>query len=132
MDVSKISQGGPISFDNTNIKAESLSPVQSDQPQVAIKDVSTDKNTKKVVGLTDKTSPVSDKELKKALDKLTSFLSDDNTKVEYSFHDKFNDLMIKITNKDTNEVILEVPPKKILDLVAKMMEMVGILFDKKA
>ena len=43
-----------------------------------------------------------------------------------------NDLMIKITDKDTNQVVLEVPPKQILDLVAKMCEMVGIFFDKKA
>jgi flagellar protein FlaG len=132
MDVGKISQGGITSFDNTNAKVEAPQPIQADQPRVISKDLSTDKGTKDSKDSKDKSNNISEKDLKKALDKLTGFITDDNTKVEYEFHNKFNDLMIKVVNKDTNEVILEVPPKKILDLVAKMMEMVGVLFDKKA
>jgi flagellar protein FlaG len=40
--------------------------------------------------------------------------------------------MIKIIDDKTGEVIQEVPPKKILDMVAKMLEIVGVLIDKKA
>jgi len=47
-------------------------------------------------------------------------------------HDKLNQIMIKIVDNKTKDVLLEVPPKKILDMVAKMCEMVGILVDKKA
>jgi flagellar protein FlaG len=71
-------------------------------------------------------------ELDKALDKLNGFLKDENTIAEYSVHEAFGDLMVKIINRDTKEVIMECPPKKILDLVAKMCEMAGILIDKKA
>lgn len=71
--------------------------------------------------------------LKKAVEKLNSFLSDNNTYAEYKAHDKFNNaIMITIRDSKTKEVIKEVPPKKILDMVAKMCEMVGILIDKKA
>lgn len=72
------------------------------------------------------------KELKKAVEKLNKFLEDDGAHAEYSVHDKFNDIMIKIVDNKTKEVILEVPPKKILDMVAKMCELVGVVFDKKA
>lgn len=73
-----------------------------------------------------------EKDLKKAVEKLNKFLEDDNTHAEYNVHDKFGDIMIKVIDNTTKEVILEVPPKKILDMVAKLCEMVGIVFDKKA
>lgn len=71
--------------------------------------------------------------LKKAVEKLNSFLADNDTYAEYQVHDKFNNaIMITIRDSKTKEVIKEVPPKKILDMVAKMCEMVGLLMDKKA
>ena len=39
--------------------------------------------------------------------------------------------MIKIVDDDTGDVIAEIPPKKILDTVAKMCELIGVLIDKK-
>ncbi|WP_040211197.1 flagellar protein FlaG [Clostridium polynesiense] len=71
-------------------------------------------------------------ELDKALEKLNTFLRDENTHAVYEIHDKLNDVMIKIVDDNTKEVILEIPPKKILDLVAKMCELVGVLVDEKA
>lgn len=38
--------------------------------------------------------------------------------------------MIKIIDDETKEVILEIPPQKILDMVASMCKQVGLL-DKK-
>lgn len=75
---------------------------------------------------------IKEKDLKNALDKLNKFLEDNRTHAEYQVHDKLNDVMIKIVDDKTGDVIREIPPKKILDMVAKMCEMVGVLFDKKA
>jgi flagellar protein FlaG len=77
-------------------------------------------------------SPGNEKDIKNAIDKVNKFLEDNGTHAEYEIHDKFKDIMIKIVDNKTKEVIQELPPKKILDMVAKMMEMVGVLFDKKA
>jgi len=75
---------------------------------------------------------ITEKDLKKAVDKLNKFLEDNKTHAEYQFHDKFtNDLMVKIVD-DNGKVVQEIPPKKILDMVAKMCEIVGVIFDKKA
>lgn len=74
----------------------------------------------------------SEEEIKKSIEKLNSFLKDEKVHAVYERHDKFNQIMIKIVDDQTNEVIAEYPPKKILDMVAKMCEMVGILIDKKA
>lgn len=75
---------------------------------------------------------VNEKEVEKSVEKLNKFLEDEKVHVEYEVHDKLNQLMIKIIDDETKEVIQELPPKKILDMVAKMCEMVGILMDKKA
>lgn len=78
------------------------------------------------------------RDIDKAIDKFNKVAEDEGIyarreeRAEYSYHDKLKQVMIKIIDKNTNEILLEVPPKKILDMVAKMCEMVGILVDKKA
>lgn len=72
------------------------------------------------------------KELEHSIKKLNKLLGPEHARAEYKIHDKFGDIMIKIVNTDTKEVLLEVPPKKILDLVAKLCELAGVVFDKKA
>lgn len=73
----------------------------------------------------------SKKELEEAVKKLNNFLKDENTHAEYSYYKDLKTTMVKIVDEDTKEVILEIPPKKILDMVASMMRQVGLL-DKRA
>lgn len=49
----------------------------------------------------------------------------------FGFHDATNRVTIKIVDKDTKEVIKELPPEKTLDMIAKVWEMAGILVDEK-
>ncbi|MGN2369761.1 flagellar protein FlaG [Clostridium cagae] len=73
----------------------------------------------------------SKEELDKSLKKLNKFLEDDKAHAEYSVHKDLRAIMIKIVDDKTKDVILEVPPKKILDMVASMCKQFGLL-DKKA
>ena len=70
-------------------------------------------------------------ELDKSLNKLNRFLEDESVHAEYSVHEDFGTVMIKIVDDVTKEVILEVPPKKILDMIASMCKQFGLI-DKKA
>jgi len=79
-----------------------------------------------------KVKEIKEKDINKALDKLNTFLEDKRTHAEYAVHDKLKDVMIKIVDDETGEVIQELPPKKVLDMVAKMCEMVGLIVDNKA
>lgn len=129
MEVIGVSQGG---------QQNTLDSMQTCKEQGEVNNglqTTEDKNTVKVnQKYGDKNPSEKDiEELKKSVDKLNKFMESDGTKVVYEMHDKFkNDVMIKIVNSKTGEVLSEVPPKKILDMVAKMCEMVGVLFDKKA
>lgn len=49
----------------------------------------------------------------------------------FGFHDDTNRITIKIVDKETKEVIKEVPPEKTLDMISKVWEMAGILVDEK-
>ncbi|MCB2340746.1 flagellar protein FlaG [Clostridium estertheticum] len=74
----------------------------------------------------------SEKEIKNAVNKINKFLDGEGTHVQYEKHDVLNQMIIKVIDNNTNEVIKEIPSRKILDMVAKMCEMAGILVDKKA
>ncbi|MEW9937364.1 flagellar protein FlaG [Clostridium butyricum] len=74
--------------------------------------------------------PIDKKKLDKSLDKLNRFLEDESAHAEYSIHEDFGTIMIKIIDDNTKKVILEIPPKKILDMIASMCKQFGLL-DKK-
>ncbi|GGN93225.1 flagellar protein FlaG [Saccharibacillus kuerlensis] len=66
-------------------------------------------------------------ELKKAINAIQG----PQKSLEISVHEKTNAIMIKVMNKETGDIIREIPSEKILDVVAKMMEFTGIIVDKK-
>jgi len=74
----------------------------------------------------------SEKEIKNAVNKINKFLEGEGTHLQYEKHDVLNEMIVKVIDNNSNEVINEIPNKKILDMVAKMCEMAGILVDKKA
>ncbi|HBK67556.1 MAG TPA: flagellar biosynthesis protein FlaG, partial [Firmicutes bacterium] len=39
--------------------------------------------------------------------------------------------MVQVIEANTEEIITEIPPEKILDLVARIEEMIGLMVDKK-
>lgn len=75
--------------------------------------------------------PVSDKVVIEAIERANEAISVANKKFEYSIHEKTNEIMVKVIDSNTNKVIREIPPEKILDMVAKMWEMAGILVDER-
>ncbi len=69
---------------------------------------------------------------------LEKSISDANKKImptqsqlSYSVHKVTKDIIIKIIDSETKEIIREFPPEKRLDAVAKMWELAGILVDEK-
>jgi len=52
--------------------------------------------------------------------------------LQFSIHEASGEIMVTVMDGSTGEVIREVPPSEILDLAAKLEEMVGLMFDQKA
>ncbi|MDP4145952.1 MAG: flagellar protein FlaG [Bacillota bacterium] len=74
---------------------------------------------------------VTEQDAKKAVEKLNKLLTGEATHAEYEVHEGFKDIIIKIVDNETKKVVTEIPPKKILDMMQKLCEMAGIIFDKK-
>lgn len=52
-------------------------------------------------------------------------------KFEFSIHEKTKQIMVKILDSTTDEVIKELPPEKVLDIIAGIWEVAGIMVDEK-
>jgi flagellar protein FlaG len=62
---------------------------------------------------------------------LNHFLEPSHTSIRFKLHEKLNEYYATIVNDDTNEVIQEIPAKKLLDIYADMEQHLGLLVDKK-
>lgn len=67
----------------------------------------------------------------KAIEKANESIKGHNARFEYSIHEDTKRIMVKVINPANDEVIKEIPAEKVLDMVAKMWEISGILVDEK-
>lgn len=72
---------------------------------------------------------VSNEQLKRAVEQLNKKIG--NSEAVFGVHEDTHRVTIKIIDKDTKEVLKELPPEKTLDMIAKVWEMAGILIDEK-
>lgn len=68
-------------------------------------------------------------QIKKAVEAMNKKMS--NSEAVFGIHEATNRVTIKIIDKDSKEVIRELPPEKTLDMIAKVWEMAGILVDER-
>lgn len=69
--------------------------------------------------------------LRKSVEELNRKMGHQNVEAQFGVHEATNRVTIKIVDKDTNEVIREVPPEKTLDMIAKAWELAGLMVDEK-
>ena len=74
---------------------------------------------------------VSANELKSAVDIANKVLFKNNTHLQFRIHERTKGVMVKIIDDNSGEVLKEIPPEKMLDMVAKLWEIAGILIDEK-
>lgn len=70
--------------------------------------------------------------LEKALNRLEQIAYIFDRRFHFKVHEETKRYYVQIIDQATGEVINEVPPEKILDLVAQIQELVGLLIDKRA
>ena len=76
-------------------------------------------------------APLTQDVIEKALEQINKSLSSYNRELNVSVHEKTKTIMVKVVDTVEKKVIREIPPEKILDAYAKMLELTGILVDKK-
>ncbi|WP_238492438.1 flagellar protein FlaG [Desulfotruncus alcoholivorax] len=69
-------------------------------------------------------------QLKQSVDALNKTMETYKTDIKFELHEKSGEYMIKVLNESDGTVIREIPPKKVLDMVAYFKELLGIIVDK--
>ncbi len=75
--------------------------------------------------------PVSERVVIEAIQRANKAILGGNRRFEFSIHEQTNEIVVKVYNSDTDELIKEIPNEKILDMVAKICEMAGIFVDER-
>ena len=130
MEVRNTSQGrqaviavNSVQSDTSNFSnSVQVQNVSSDSIEVSIKKYDQDKNDQKI----------SEKQVQKAVNKLNTLFEDKQTHAEYEVYGKFHDITIRIIDDNTKQILKEIPPKKIIDMIDKLCELAGVLVDEKA
>lgn len=106
----------------------------SDNKEISEKQRRTDAITRKLSELSEfekRELPVSEKVVLEAIERANKAISIANRRLEYAIHDKTKDIIVKVINTETEEIIREIPPEKMLDMVACIWEMIGIIVDER-
>jgi len=68
---------------------------------------------------------------KKMTESLNDFLETTSTKLRYEFHEKLEKYYVTLVDSETDQVVREIPNKKLMDMYASMLDFIGVLIDKK-
>lgn len=69
--------------------------------------------------------------LEEIVNKMNEMLEITNNTSKFMFHDGLERYYITVVNRDTDEVVKEIPPKKLLDAFYEMQKMLGMIVDEK-
>ena len=72
---------------------------------------------------------MSDETIRRAIQELNK--KDVKVESQFGIHEGTNRITVKIVDKETKEVLKEVPSEKMLDMIAKVWEYAGLFVDEK-
>jgi flagellar protein FlaG len=105
-----------------------IRPVKETEAAVFGKEDKEDSRKKKSEGL----SELDPGAVREMAEKTQAYLDDLRIKLDFEVYEETGDMVIRIFNRETEELLREIPPKDLLELHHKVAELRGILFDEKA
>lgn len=78
-----------------------------------------------------KQASVSEKMVISAIEKANKVMINANRSMEFSIHEITKEIMVKVIDTETKEVVREIPSEKLVDLVANLMELAGLIVDER-
>ena len=71
-------------------------------------------------------------EVESAVESINNAIEYINRALRFSIHEDTQRMMVRVVDIATDEVIKELPPEDVLDTVARIREMIGLLIDERA
>lgn len=69
--------------------------------------------------------------VQEAVNTMNEMLDVNNSTSKFMFHEGLERYYVTVVNRDTEEVVKEIPPKKLLDAFYEMQKMLGMIVDEK-
>ena len=69
--------------------------------------------------------------LEKGIEEINQNIRIFNTKLSFHIDEPTGRTVIKVSDRETDEVIREIPPIEFLKIAAKLSEIIGVIIDKK-
>ncbi len=70
-------------------------------------------------------------EIQQDIEKMNDQLKSMNRSIRFTVDDESHDIVVKVVDKNTGEVVMEIPPEEVLKLRERMSEMSGLLVGKQ-
>lgn len=133
MDVKSISTSVYQNTTRTTMQDEQyyyINPLGSEKANEDISKLN-NKQEDKIVQENQRKEEINKQFIKSSVTKVNKELGIRRTKAEFNYNEKLNRISIKIYDETSGEVIREIPPEKTLEMVEKMLELAGLLFDER-
>ena len=115
-----------VSKETVDGTAENITVPKLDNNTVA---VAKSQNSNEKQGYESQEQQPNPESIRRAVENINKKLT--NSEAVFGIHEKTNRVTIKIVDKETKEVIKELPPEKTLDMISKVWEIAGLLVDEK-
>ncbi|MDA8220391.1 flagellar protein FlaG [Desulfosporosinus sp.] len=69
-------------------------------------------------------------EVEKATDKLNRLMGIINKRLEFSIHDESDRFVVRIIDQPSGDILDEISPKRVLDILGSFTQVAGLLFDE--
>ena len=74
---------------------------------------------------------ISQEQMVKAIEQAIKAVQGRTTELSFSIHKQTKMISVKVLDRESGDVIREIPPEKTLDFIAKLWEMAGIIIDER-
>lgn len=125
-------QGTPNTVPAAASESMEGKPIEVDAPVVDNRTISVAKTTQEGGESESGQNPskeMTDEMIKKAIQELNK--RDLKVASQFGIHEETNRITVKIVDKQTKEVIKELPSEKMLDMIARVWEYAGLFVDEK-
>lgn len=80
---------------------------------------------------TEEQNPLPAEKAKKMTESINRFMETTNTNLRFQYHEDLKEYYVTIVDSKTNELVKEIPSKKLMDIYAAMRDFLGLMVDHK-
>jgi len=79
----------------------------------------------------DEEQVVSKEKMHQVVDSINEIFEINNKSLKFVYHEGLKEYFVQLVDSETDEVVKEIPPKKLIDAYYEMQKLVGMIIDEK-